>query len=85
LGKGGYLQGKAEEFTHRLTKGTEVYCEGRLSLGSWAGKDGEVKTGLSLAAWDVTPMGQIGKKKPRKPKPQAEEYDPVPFDDPIGF
>jgi single-stranded DNA-binding protein len=47
LGKGGYLQGKAEEFTHRLTKGTEVYCEGRLSLGSWAGKDGEVKTGLS--------------------------------------
>ena len=24
----------------RLTKGTEVYCEGRLSLGTWTGRDG---------------------------------------------
>jgi single-strand DNA-binding protein len=31
---------KAEELAHKLPKGTEVYCEGRLSLGTWTGRDG---------------------------------------------
>jgi single-strand DNA-binding protein len=57
---------KAESLASRLTKGTEVYAEGRLSLNAWTGKEeGEVKTGLSLAAWEVQPMGRIGHKKPR--------------------
>ncbi len=34
----------------RLTKGTEVYRERRLSLGTWTGRDGEAKAGLNLAA-----------------------------------
>jgi single-stranded DNA-binding protein len=37
----------------RLIKGAEVYCEGRLSLGTWTGRDGEAKAGLNLAAWEV--------------------------------
>jgi len=49
----------------RLTKGAEVYCEGRLSLGTWTGKDGGAKTGLNLAAWEVQPMGQIGRRNPK--------------------
>ena len=34
----------------RLTEGTEVYCERRLSLGTWKGRDGEAKAGANLAA-----------------------------------
>ncbi|MGI8427387.1 MAG: single-stranded DNA-binding protein [Actinomycetota bacterium] len=49
----------------RITKGTEVYCGGRLSLGTWTGRDSESKTGLNLAAWEVQPMGQIGGGSPR--------------------
>ena len=49
----------------RLTKGTQVYCEGRLSLGTWTGRDGEARAGLNLAAWEVQPMGQIGRRKPK--------------------
>jgi single-stranded DNA-binding protein len=35
----------------RLTRGAEVYCEGRLSLGTW-----KPQGGLNLAAWKVQPM-----------------------------
>jgi hypothetical protein len=34
----------------RLTKGTEVHCEGRLTLGTWTGHGGEARAGLNLAA-----------------------------------
>jgi hypothetical protein len=46
-------------------KGIEVYFEGRLSLGTWTGCDGEAKAGLNLAAWEVQPMGQIGRRTPK--------------------
>ena len=62
----------------RLTKGAEVYCEGRLSLGTWTGRDGEARAGLNLAAWEVQPMGQIGRRKP-KVRPR-DEQGAVPFD-----
>jgi hypothetical protein len=59
-----------------LTKGTQVYCEGRLSLGTWKGR---ARSGLNLAAWEVQPMGQIGR---RKPKARArDEQVAVQFDD----
>lgn len=67
----------------RLTKGTQVYCEGRMSLGTWTGRDGEVKAGLNLTAWEVQPMGQIGRRKP-KARPR-DEYGGAPFDDPLNF
>jgi single-stranded DNA-binding protein len=74
----------------RLTKGAEVYCEGRLSLGTWMGRDGEAKARLNLAAWVVPPMGQIGRRKPKVQSRDEyerphEEQDAVPFDDPLRF
>jgi single-strand DNA-binding protein len=45
----------------RLTKGTEIYCEGRLTLRPWTDADGK-KAGLSLTASLVQPMGQIGRR-----------------------
>jgi single-stranded DNA-binding protein len=56
-----------------LRKGTEVYCEGRLKLDSWTGRDGRERTGLSVAAAKVEVLGKIGfdpyqrKTKPEQP------------------
>jgi single-stranded DNA-binding protein len=64
-----------------VSKGVEVYVEERLSLSAWTGKDGlsawtgkdgQQRTGLSVTAWQVQPMGQIGR---RKPKVQSEELN----------
>jgi single-stranded DNA-binding protein len=46
-----------------IAKGVEVYVEGRLSLNAWIGYDGEKRTGLVVAAWQVMPFGQIGRRK----------------------
>jgi single-strand DNA-binding protein len=51
-----------------LKKSTEVYCEGRLRLDSWTGKDGRERSGLSVAASRVEVLGRIGfDPHPRKP------------------
>lgn len=42
------------------------------------GRDGEARAGLNLVAWEVQPMGQIGRRKP-KVRPR-DEYGAVPFD-----
>jgi hypothetical protein len=45
--------------------------------------DGAERTGVSVSAWQVMPLGQIGR---RKPKVQSrDEQDTVPFDDPLRF
>jgi single stranded DNA-binding protein len=62
----------------RLTKGTEVYCEGKLSLRSWVDGNGNERSGLSLATGTVTVMGQIG-KKPREAAKAKELDDAIPF------
>jgi single-stranded DNA-binding protein len=67
----------------RLTKGSEVYCEGRLALGTWTGGNGEARAGLNLAAWEVQPMGHIGRRKPKARS--CDEYGAVPFDDELRF
>jgi hypothetical protein len=54
----------------------------RLSLGTWTGRDGEAKAGLTLAAWEVQPMGQIGRRSARY---NHAMKDAVPFDDPLRF
>jgi len=41
------------------------------------------RTGLLVAAWEVQPMGPIGR---RKSKIQSrDEYGGMPFDDPLRF
>jgi single-stranded DNA-binding protein len=44
-----------------LAKGTELYVEGRLTMNTWEGKDGQRCTGLSVSAWRVEILGQIGR------------------------
>jgi single-stranded DNA-binding protein len=71
---------KAEELAGAVKKSDRVYIEGRLRLNTWTGKDGTQQAGLSVAAWLVQPMGQIGAKRPRKPKATAsksEVYAPL--------
>jgi single-stranded DNA-binding protein len=58
-----------------LAKGTELYVEGRLSLNTWTGKDGQQRTGLSVAVWRVEVLGRIGKSRPAKAPKYAEEFD----------
>jgi single-strand DNA-binding protein len=54
-----------------LKKGTEVYCEGRLKLDSWTGRDGRERSGLRVAAAKVEVLGRIGyDPHPRRPKPE---------------
>ena len=65
-----------------LAKGAEVYVEGRLSLTAWTGKDGQQRTGLSVAVWRVEVLGRIGNNRPAK---ACDEQDAVPFDDPLRF
>lgn len=73
-----------DALTPRLTKGVEVYCEGRLSLGTWTGRDGEAKTGLNLTAREVQPIGQIGRRNPRA-QARHEHAEAVPFNDALTF
>jgi single-stranded DNA-binding protein len=53
-----------------MAKGVEVYVEGRLSLNTGSGKDGDKRTGLSVSAWRVEVLGRIGKSRKH-----AEEFD----------
>jgi single-strand DNA-binding protein len=69
-----------------LKKGTEVYCEGRLKLDSWTGKDGRERSGLPVAAAKVEVLGRIGfdpyQRKP-KPEPHPEGQGPTEQDLPF--
>ena len=59
-----YFADEAHELGARLVKGTSVYVEGRLTLGSWTGADGSERHGLNVVAWTVQVMGQIGRRVP---------------------
>jgi single-strand DNA-binding protein len=59
-----YFGEDAESLVGKLQKGTEVYCEGRLKLDTWTAKDSSKRSGLSVVAWKVVPLGQIGRKQP---------------------
>src|SRR5579884_3315137 len=55
---------RAEELheSGNLGKGAEVYVEGRLKLNTWAGQDGQQRSGLELSAWRVDVLGAIGRR-----------------------
>jgi single-stranded DNA-binding protein len=54
---------QAAKIAGQITKGSKVYCEGKIRLDRWE-KEGEKRAGLSLAAWRCDLIGQIGKSKP---------------------
>ena len=56
--------GETADAATTLAKGTPVYVEGRLRLGTWQTKDGESRSGLSVVATKVELLGQIGRRRP---------------------
>jgi single-strand DNA-binding protein len=62
-----YFGEDAESLVGRLRKGVGVYCEGRLRLDTWTTQEGVRRSGLSIVAWQIVPLGQIGKKRPKAP------------------
>jgi single-strand DNA-binding protein len=61
----------AHELSDKLHKGAKVYVEGKLTLNSWKTKEGADRTGLSVAAWRVELLSQIGERRPKQLKPYA--------------
>lgn len=76
------------EMAPHLTKGTRIYCEGKLEMRHWNGG-----SGLSVSASVIQPLGLIGEKKPKAPRkagkgkvdPQAPIENARPFDDALPF
>jgi single stranded DNA-binding protein len=67
----------AERIASRAKKGDRVYCEGTLTLNTWADKTtGEAKTGLNLAAFKCEKVPGIGKSRPRQDHGQAQTTQP---------
>jgi single-stranded DNA-binding protein len=65
---------EAAKLSGNVAKGSSVYCEGRIRLDKWTSKTGEAKAALSMAAWRIDVLGQIGRKSDhaRCPKPEPE-------------
>jgi single-stranded DNA-binding protein len=62
-----------------LAKRVEVYVEGRLTMNTWEGKDGQQRTGLSVSAWRVEVLGQIGRATRRERAEPGALNDAIPF------
>ena len=88
----------AETLAPRLTKSARVYVEGRLKLDHWTDQDGAGRAGLNVVASLIQPLGQIGRRRPKKPRAAkaapanddaptlaASADDGTPFNDDIPF
>ena len=68
----------AEKIASQAKKGDRVYCEGQLTLNTWADKTtGEAKTGLNLAAFKCEKVAAIGKNRQFREK--GHELSPSSF------
>src|ERR1700694_1961084 len=64
----------AQKLCGSLIKGDKVYAEGHLKLSRWNDKaSGEERTGLQIAAWKVTKLGAIGRRKLKTPRAGADD------------
>jgi len=73
--------GIAEQITAKAKKGDRIYCEGQLTLNTWADKAmGEAKTGLNVAAWKCEKVPGIGRNRQRR----EPEYEVSRQDDHAG-
>ncbi|MGA7328444.1 MAG: single-stranded DNA-binding protein [Rhodomicrobium sp.] len=67
---------QAAKLSGQINKGSKIYAEGRLKLDKWQ-KDGQERSGLSLAAWRCDLIAQIGQHKaPRGESKQS--FPPIP-------
>ncbi len=56
---------RAEALAEQLAKGARIYCEGKLRLERWEGRDGAPRAGLAVTATLLQPLGQIGRRRPK--------------------
>jgi single-strand DNA-binding protein len=71
----------AQRLCQALHKGDRLYVEGTLRLSEWTGRDGEKRTGLSVAASKAEKLGAIGRNKPPKRRARGAAGEP---DEPAG-
>ncbi|MBF0561462.1 MAG: single-stranded DNA-binding protein [Alphaproteobacteria bacterium] len=85
---------KADSVAPNLAQGDRAYVEGKLSLDRWTAKDGTEKTGLSVVANLVQPLGRIGNRRPKQASGTRSTGDngthrsnnePPPFDDRLPY
>jgi single-strand DNA-binding protein len=69
---------QAEQCNQFLSKGKQVYVEGRLHARTWEGQDGQARTSLEVNAERVLFLGRRGSA----PLPEGEEIEPedLPFE-----
>ncbi len=69
---------QAEQCNQFLSKGKQVYVEGRLHARSWEGQDGQTRTSLEVNAERVLFLGRRGSA----PLAEGEEIEPedLPFE-----
>lgn len=74
---------QAEQCNQFLTKGRQVYVEGRLHARSWQGQDGQMRTSLEVTANRVLFLG----KRALAPLPEEGELEPedIPFEQSEGI
>ncbi len=65
-----------------LSKGKQVYIEGRLQTRSWEDKDGNRRKTTEVVAQQLQMLGApAGEKAPSEAEHQAPEEEPLPEDD----
>jgi len=69
---------QAEQCNQSLTKGRQVYVEGRLHARSWEGQDGQVRTSLEVTADRVLFLG--GRALVSLPEEGELAPEDLPFD-----
>ncbi|HEY1243249.1 MAG TPA: single-stranded DNA-binding protein [Hyphomicrobiaceae bacterium] len=77
---------KAEELAGTLKKGMTLYVEGRdLRLDSYTTQAGEQRHGLKAIATKIELLGEIGQRRPPKPKAPAESAPAAPVSGPADW
>jgi single-strand DNA-binding protein len=74
---------QAESCNQFLTKGKQVYVEGRLHARNWQGQDGQMRTSLEVTANRVLFLG----RRALAPLPEEGEVEPedLPFEQSEGI
>lgn len=71
---------KLAEITNQyLSKGSQVYVEGRLSQSEYTAQDGTTRTSLEVRATDVQFLTPITESKPTENSQPVDDDDTVPF------
>jgi len=53
----------ADELPDDLAAGERCYCEGKLRLNKWSGKDGSERSNLQVTASKIVVLNRIGRKR----------------------